>query len=381
MENNMQPELILDQMETLGEIHRENFNDIDASVRKAFSALELESLHRVYAIGDGDSYHAALASKMAFLQFAKTVYYPTPAFQFLAYDSDFIPVNFPRDTLVVGVSASGNSSKVVESIKKARAKSEKIIVAGLVGNEHSQVADAAGRMISAQLPELGRSPGIRTYTASLMGLMSIAIRIGEIKRVYHMQVANQLRQEIVDLADGVEKTYQAAIEPAQLAAESFKNASFISYVGSGPSFGSAYFSSAKVVESAGVYPGVQDLEEWAHVERFSYPVDFPVFLVAPPGKSYWRAVELAKGAKLIGHPLMAVVSAQDTEISQLADYVFPVQVEAREAFTPLLYYIAGTIFAYYLTKKLGRCMFMTDNHTVMDARQEMMRQIQGKNHD
>jgi glucosamine--fructose-6-phosphate aminotransferase (isomerizing) len=381
MKNNMQPELILDQLSTLGDIHREHFTEIDASVRRAFSALELESLSRVYALGDGDSYHAALASEMAFGEFSKVSYYPTPAFQFLAYDSDFVPSNFPRDTLVVGISASGGSSKVAESIKKARKINEGVLVAGMVGNEDSRVADAAGRMISVQLPELGRSPGIRTYTASLMGLLSLAIRIGEIKRVYHMEDANHLRQEIIDLAYAVDRTFQMAVEPAKIAAKAVRDAKFISFTGSGPSFGSAYFSGAKVVESAGVFPGIQDLEEWAHVERFSYPIDFPVFLIAPPGKSYWRALELAKGVKLIGHPLLAVVSAQDTEIAQMADYIFPVQAETREAFSPLLYYIAGTTFAYYLTKELGRCMFMTDNLNVMAARQEMMQQIQGKKND
>jgi glutamine---fructose-6-phosphate transaminase (isomerizing) len=378
MENNMKPELILDQMETLGDIHRNNYKEIDQAVREAFSALELESLHRVIALGDGDSYHAALATKMAFGEFTDVSYYPTPAFQFLAYDSDYIPFNFPRDTLVVGVSASGGSSKVVASVKKAREVSEKIIAAGLVGNTDSRVADAAGRMISTQLPELGRSPGIRTYTASLMGLLSLAIRIGEIKRSFHMTKANQLRQEIVNMADDVDATYQASIEPAKAAAKMMKNSSFISFAGSGPSYGSAYFSGAKVVESAGIFPGIQDLEEWAHVERFAYPVDYPVFLVAPPGKSYPRALELAKGLKAIGHPLLAVVDCDDDEIVALADFVFPVQGKTREEFSPLLYYIAGTTFAYYLTKELDRHMFMTDNEDVMAARTEMMRQIQGK---
>jgi glucosamine--fructose-6-phosphate aminotransferase (isomerizing) len=378
MKANMQPELILDQMETLGDIHRNHFKEIDASVRQGFDALELESLHRVYTLGDGDSYHAALAAEMAFGELARVACYPTPAFQFLAYEADFMPYNFPRDTLVVGISASGGSSKVVASVKKAREVSEKVLVAGLVGNEDSRVAEAAGRLLSAQLPELGRSPGIRTYTASLMGLLSLAIRIGEIKRVYHMNEANAMRQEIINMADAVDATYQASIEPAKAAAAACKDASLISFTGSGPSFGSAYFSGAKVVESAGVFPGIQDLEEWAHVERFAYPLDYPVFLVAPPGKAHWRALELAKGVKMLGHPLMAVVSAEDEAIAELADWVFPVQAEPREAFSPLLYYIAGTTFAYYLTKELGRCMFMTDNDAVMQARQEMMRQIQGK---
>lgn len=378
MKQKMEPELILEQMVTLGDIHRENYQSIDASVRRAFSALEIQSLHQVYAFGDGDSYHAALGSELAFDEFAKVNYYPTPAFQFLAYDADHLSPNFPNATLAVGISASGGTAKVVESLQKAKKASPQIMVAGIVGNEQSRVADNADYLISAQIPELGRSPGIRTFTASLMSLLSLAIRIGEIKRHYHMEDANQLRQEIVALGDVVDSTYQASKEPASASAKTFKDAHFISFVGSGPSFGSAYFSGAKVVEAAGVFPGIQDLEEWAHVERFSYPIDFPVFMVAPPGRSYQRALELARGLKQIGHPLMAVVDQDDRDIADLADFVFPVQGKCREAFSPLLYYIAGTTFAYYLTKELGRAMFLSDNEDVMKAREEMMRQIQGE---
>jgi glucosamine--fructose-6-phosphate aminotransferase (isomerizing) len=374
---NQPPELITDQLKTLSTIHREDFRAIDASVRSAFTALEIESVHRVYATGDGDSYHAALSAEMAFNEFAKIPYSPISAMRFLEYGADYIPVNFPRDTIVVGISASGGSQRVVQALNRTKSVSEKITVAGLVGKVDSPLAREANTVISAQIPELGRSPGIRTYTASLMGLIDLAIRIGEIKRHYHMSEADAFRREIIEMADMVDATYQAAIEPAEQAAEMTKSAPFFSYTGSGPSFGSAYFSSAKVVEAASIFAVAQDLEEWAHVERFAYPLDFPTFIIAPPGKGYWRALDLAKGVKLLGHPLMAVIDENDKEISKLADVVFPVKGQVREAFSPLLYYISGTYFAYALTKKLGRSLFMTDNEFVMNIREEMRRQIQG----
>lgn len=374
---NMSPDLIIDQMKTLKEIHKENFAEIDKNVRLSMSALEFESIHRVYTVGDGDSYHAALSSEMAFNEYAKISYFPQSAMKFLEYGADYIPVNFPRDTLVVGISASGGSSRVVQSLERAKKVSDKITVAALVGNPDSRVANAAEKVISAKIPELGRTPGIRTYTASLMGLIALAIRIGEIKRHFTMDKANQLRQEIIDMGDIVEKTYQASIEPAQEAAKLCKDAPFISYVGTGPSFGTAFFSSAKVVESAGVFSVAQDPEEWAHVERFCYPLDFPVFMVAPPGKGYWRCAELAKAVKMLGHPLIAVVEEDDKEVAQYADVVLPVMGKVTEPLSPLLYYIPGTTMAYFITKELGRSMFMTDNEKVMKLREEMMKQIRG----
>jgi len=53
----MNPKLVIDQMETLKDLHNESFKSIDASIRNAMTALEIESLHNVYAFGDGDSYH------------------------------------------------------------------------------------------------------------------------------------------------------------------------------------------------------------------------------------------------------------------------------------------------------------------------------------
>lgn len=373
----MQPEMIIQQLETIDQIHRDNFKAIDKSIRNGFTTLELTSLHRVYALGDGDSYHAALATEMAFNEFAKLSYRPMSAMHFLEYGADYMPINFPKDTLVVGISASGGSSRVVQSLERAKKVSDKIMLAGLVGTVDSRVAGTAGRVLSVQIPELGRSPGIRTYTASLMGLIALAVRIGEIKDNYHMNEADTIRQEIINMGEAVLETYEAAKEPAQQAAELYKDAPFFSFVGSGPSYGTAYFSSAKLVEAAGLFSVVQDLEEWAHVERFAYPLDYPVFMIAPPGKGYWRAAKLAVAVKSLGHPLIAVVDEEDEAVQAHADFVFPVKTKVREALSPLLYYLAGTTLAYYLAKDRDRCMFMSDNELVMEMREQMRAQIQG----
>ena len=39
------PDLIFDQLNTLSEIHRENFIFIDRSIRNGFNSLELDTVH------------------------------------------------------------------------------------------------------------------------------------------------------------------------------------------------------------------------------------------------------------------------------------------------------------------------------------------------
>lgn len=371
------PKLVNDQLETLEELYRDDLPPIDRSVRQAFNALELESIHHVHALGDGDSYHAALAAEMVFKEFSNALYTPSPAMRFLEYGADYLRPSFPRDTLVLGISASGGSTRVVQSIERVQANNDQILTGVLVGKSDSPLGNAAQRVIASQIQEKGRTPGLRTYVASLMGLFGLAIRLGEIKRVFHMDEANALRKEIYDLAKPAMETFEAAKEPVKKAVELIGNPPFMSYTGSGPSFGTASFASAKVVEVCGIFAIAQDLEEWAHVERFAYPLDFPVVMIAPPGKGYWRAKELARAVKQLGHPLVAVLDSEDTEISPFADVVLPVHGKVRESFSPFLYYIGASHLAEALAHKLGRAMFMTDNEHVIKLREEMRRQIYG----
>jgi glutamine---fructose-6-phosphate transaminase (isomerizing) len=365
----MKSSVMLVQVNDLPNVIRTEVRSFDKIIRQVLSPLEVMSLSRVYLVGDGDSFHASLATEMAFENIAKINCEPQSAMRFLEYGADFIPSNFPNDTLMVGISASGGTQRVVQSLERARNASPNIITLGMTGNPNSPVAQAGKYMVGLELPDLGRSPGIRTYAASLLGLYLLAIRIGELKNRFHNLEANQIRQELTNLSDVVEKTIAAIDDPTRRAAEAYKNAPLMMFLGSGPSYGTAMFSAAKVVEASGIFSMAQDLEEWAHVERFTYPMDTPTVIIAPPGRSYWRAVDLAKTAKKLGRRLVAVVREGDDTIAPLADFVFPVIGEVREEFSPLVYHVAANLFASRLAEGLGRMLFQSDNPIVVASMQ------------
>jgi glutamine---fructose-6-phosphate transaminase (isomerizing) len=355
----MEPSVMVKQVQDLPNVMREQTRTIDFLVRNVLNPLEFLSVRRIYVVGDGDSYHASMASELAFENIAKIPCEPMSAQRFLDYGAEWMPVPNPNSTLVVGISASGKTQRVIQSME--RAKQFRALTIGLTGTEGSPLTKAADRTISVQLPDMGPSPGIRTYSGSLLGLALLAIRIGELKNRYHQTEANSMRQELADLANILKATIQASDAPARAAAAAFKDASPLVWVGSGPSYGTAIFSAAKTVEAAAVFAVGQDLEEWWHVERFALPSNMPTFIIAPPGRSYWRAVELAKAAKQMGRRLAAVVQDDDKEIAPLVDYVFPVVGQVREEFSPLVYHVAADLFASYLTDQLGRKLFQTDN--------------------
>jgi glucosamine--fructose-6-phosphate aminotransferase (isomerizing) len=62
-------------------------------------------------------------------------------------------------------------------------------------------------------------------------------------------------------------------------------------------------------------------------------------------------------AKAIGRRVAAVVPVGEAVISAQAEAVLPVHGKVREAFSPLLYGLAGMLFAEYRTQLLGEKYF------------------------
>jgi glucosamine--fructose-6-phosphate aminotransferase (isomerizing) len=361
----LKPEIMVEQVEALAGDLRTLTRPFDQQIRAVLTPLEWKTINKVYLTGDGDSYHASCAAEMAFAAIADVACAPMSAQRFLDYGAAWMRHAAPHQNLVVAISASGGTKRMVQAIE--RAKEHGALTITLTGTPNSAVTQVADRTIVVELPQKQRSPGIRTYQASLLGMLLVAIQLGAMRNTYHQDEANALRQELAALADIVDTTTDAIKGRCREVAELIAATPSMVMVGSGPSYGTALFSAAKVVEAAGVFALGQDLEEWWHVERFAYPVDMPIFVIAPPGRSYWRAGDLAATARALGRRVIAVTHKDDTEVTCHAHTVLPVHGEAREEFSPLLYHLFASYVASYVATRLGRSLFQTDRPELLQS--------------
>ena len=354
----LKPEVMFRQVAGLAGDLRQLTRPFDQQIRAVLTPLEWKSVKKVYLTGDGDSYHAACAAEMAFEAIADVACEPLSAQRFLDYDAAWMRSAAPHQTLVIATSASGGTERVVQAIE--RAKEHDALTLALTGTPNSAVTQVADRTVVVELPQRERSPGIRTYQASLLGMLLVAIQLGETQDIHAPEAANALRQELLDLADVVDATTEAIQGRCREVAETIVDSLPVVMLGSGPSYGTALYSAAKLVEAAGVFAIGQDLEEWWHVERFAYPIDMPVFVIAPPGRSHWRAESVAATARGLGRRVIAVTHKNDTEIGRHAHTVLSVQGEVREEFSPLLYHLFASYVAADVAERLGRCPFQSD---------------------
>ena len=357
-------EVMLRQLAGLAGDLRQLTRPFAQQIGTVLSPAEWAAVKNVYLTGDGDSYHASCALEMAFETLADVGCRPMSAQRFVDYGAQWMR----QQSLVLATSASGGTQRVVQAIE--RAKDYGALSVAVTGTPDSPVARAADRAIVVELPHKERSPGIRTYQASLMGLLLVAIQLGEMQGKQSQPEADALRQELVALADVVDATNAAVKEPCQQVAETVAAAPALVMLGSGPSYGTALFSAAKLVEAAGVFAMGQDLEEWWHVERFAYPVDMPVFVIAPPGRSHWRAGEVAATARGLGRRVIAVAHPDDSEVTRHAHAVLPVPGETREEFSPLVYHVFTSHVAAAVAERLGRSLFQSDRPELLRSLNE-----------
>lgn len=357
----MEPSIMIDQVESLPELIEDHVEKFDVEVRKFFQKINGEKIDHIYITGCGDSYHAALASEMAFEKISKINCEAINGLRFLDYTSEHLLPN----SIVVGVSASGGSARIVEAVK--RVDRSRGVSVSITGNAESPIAKNTDYVIHVDIPFMGRSPGVRTYEASLLGLYLTAIRLGEYQGQVKKEEASGLVEELAGLSDIVLKANQACQAVSKKAAQNFKDSPAVLFLGSGPNFGTAVFSAAKICESCGVISFGQDLEEFAHVEGLCYPDDMPVIVFAAKGKSHWRAVEIANYAKTLGKRVMVVAESDDDILKQDFDFSIAMPAYDREEFSPLYYHVISDYLSGYLTEALGRKLFRSDQNRTSAA--------------
>ncbi len=339
---------------TKADLVRELVPRFNRQVRGVLDHETCLRIRTVLAGGSGDSICAPLAAEMAFEAIARL---PTEAVRGLhmgRYTAAWLPAGQAVQCLAIGVSVSGEVARTVEAVKLARAQGA--VTLALTAGKQSRITEAAEFVFDTTVSDRD-APGLRTYIASLMGLYMVALRLAEVRETISQPEGDAWRRAMLSVADVIEATNERVSEPVRQAAKDLKDRQAYIFVGGGPAYAMALFGASKMVEAVGCHTWAQDVEEWAHLERFSSEQGTPNILIAPPGASYGRALEMARIMKRTGKHLIAVVEEGEQEISAIADDTWPVMGHVPEPLTPLVYSSALEMFVSDVAQERGEPYF------------------------
>jgi glucosamine--fructose-6-phosphate aminotransferase (isomerizing) len=321
----------------------------------------LGGIRRIILTGCGDSLHAAVAASLAFAEIAECpteILGPRTSIAALRRHGSGIA---NEATLLVGISASGGTPSVVEALRGAReAGVQTMALTGRPGSASTEVAEDAV-VLDLASPSPPPSPGIRTFQASLVSLFVLAGRLAVARGAADTKQSAEWCEEILAAGASLSATVEFALPMARVIAENTVHAPISLMVAAGPHLGIARYAAAKRIEASGLFAAAQDLEEWWHVERFAYPVDMPVIIIAPPGATGADAARSALNARGLGRRVIAVCAREATDIGVHAHAVLPVMGFLREALAPIASHPALTLVAAQEALILGRRPFQQDD--------------------
>lgn len=340
----MSPAMIGQQAATLPELYAKELPQILRS-EVALPA----GIRRVYALGNGDSHHAAQAAAQAFAQWTDIEYLPMPAYNFLTHEAQRMDPARADETLVVCISASGSSKLALAIYEAVKGKAHTLAMTGKPGCAMDQAAEYA---LSVAIQEKGRSPGIRTYAASLTGLIKLACELGH-------GDASALAEELARNAAALSPVLEGSLAMAERCAA--WDWSLCSIAGSDCLQACAHFVAAKFAEGCGVFALHEDLEEWCHVVSMTYPLDAPVIILQGTENEKPQAIKVADTAHRAGHKVILVCAGKEEEsLRAAADEAIFLGVEGDSALNALYHYIPLLAVTEKLAVKHGRAMFLSD---------------------
>ncbi len=348
------------QVHSIPDLIRSVVHSYDDEVRTKMDHKLIQGIKRIYLTGCGDSHHVSIGSELAFELLTGLPTEAMTALQFGRYAADTMPRSEPGSNLVVGTSVSGEVSRTLEALLMGKKFGAKTMA--MTATPTSRIGRAAEFMIDTTQPPFRDPPGmyipgVRSYVANQIGLLLVAVRIGEVRGHIQKREADNFREEIKALSDAAEKTIDSTDSAARALAEEWKDAQEFVFVGGGPNYASALFSAAKVLEASGDSAIGQDTEEWTHLQYFARNVSTPTFFISAGDRDFSRVHEAIVAAQQIGRPVAAVLPASKFLTTQKEYQKLPLAEGVREMFSPIISIIPGSVFAAYLSDVTGEPFF------------------------
>ena len=292
-----------------------------------------EKIDEIILCGCGDSHHAAVGLEMAFDVWSQREVRAAPAMFASRYLMPRIRDRAAR-CLVIGISTSGEIARTIEALQLAKVAGAKTLA--FTSDSNSSLGGLADGCISVKTPAYS-GPGLLSYLASL--LMGYATCASLSDESHYAELVTTMEE----IPSVVESWILSEQEMGKAFARDMRRKDGCVFVAGGSLFGSAMFSAAKAIESAGVHAWAQELEEWAHLEYFCEPADMPTWFLTSFGRTRSRENELIEAAKVLGRKIH--VSRWEGRKGWSS--------KAREALAPLGIWAGPVALAARISEKCG----------------------------
>jgi len=244
------------------------------------------------------------------------------------------------DTLVIGVSQSGESTDTNLVLDRARAQGA--LTVGITNEASSAMARLAGEVFLVRAEAEKSVAATKTYTGQLLMLYLVAyalggeIRIGDLERLPEWaESALKLEKSIAALCERYRFMRQAVV------------------VGRGLNYANAYEFALKLMETCYVVTERFSSADFLHGPIAMVEPSFPVFLFAPSGVTAPSTKSMLAKLRSLKAETVIITDSGNSGIAKHATREITLGRKLDELYTPIPYIIPAQIFAACLAAQKG----------------------------
>ncbi len=306
-----------------------------ANVLELCRAIKDKEIRSVVMVARGTSDNAAVFGKYLF-EIANGIPVSLAAPSVITlYNAEFDLSN----TLVIGISQSGESTDVVEFLK--RVKGMGALTAGITNVNGSELTQVADYTLLCHAGEEKSVAATKTYTTTLALIYMISdMLVGEDDLIPHLEAAVGMTSRVFQVESRIEEI-----------AQRYRYMEECKVVARGMNYATSKEAALKLAETCYVSAEPFSMADLMHGPIAVVDAGFPVFMYAPPGKGYPTMMELAQ--KLEGWDVETIIFSSEEEILKTATIPVKLPVVVDEPYSPLVYIVAGQLFAQYLSVVKG----------------------------
>ena len=310
---------------------------------------ELRNVDKVFIVGCGTSYHAGLVAKYAIEHWARIPTEIDIASEFRYRD----PV-LDAQTLVVGVSQSGESLDTMEACRFAQSATNKAKVLSVCNVVDSSMAREADAVLYTRAgPEIGVA-ATKTHVAQIVALELLALRLAEVRGTLYPEEVARLVDALQQLPTAIESVLERSEEICEVARRYVGTRDFF-FLGRGVGYPVALEGALKLKEISYVRAEGYPAGEMKHGPIALIEPGTVVVAVATRGRLHTKVMNNLDEVRARGATVIVVADDGDSRTAAAAEHVLwvaPVPLGA-ELFSPVVDVVALQLFAYALAKAKG----------------------------
>ena len=325
-----QPEAVA---ETIGDRVRGHSLVLEAL---GMTELEVQNLRRIVLVACGTAYHAGVAGRYILEEWARIPVEPDIASEWIYRN----PV-LSKDTLVIGISQSGETRDTVNAVRLARESGARTLaITNLMGTQITREAE------SSIFTRCGLEVGVaasKTFTAQVALLSLIALKMAQIRKTlpddeveFILDRLHELPDKIQTFLDDVDKGRHRIDEIAQR----FHEKPFFLYLGRHIGLPVALEGALKLKEISYIPTDAYSAGEMKHGPIALLDEGTPVVVVATNIHVYDKIVSNIQETRARGAHVIAIATEGNEDIQHHADDVIfvprtPAFLQAVLAVVPL----------------------------------------------